>query len=303
MTALSKQTIDRTLRRALSRRTYDSLKGAYYGARVITRTNPGRGHTLPDFLIIGGAKCVTTSLHGWLVEHPSVARTEKEIHFFNINYYHGADWYRTHFPKESERAEFVRREGRPLLAGEGTPTYMAHYWTSERAAKLVPEAKLIVCLRDPIDRAYSQYHHFRRRGTEPIETFEEAIAAEPERLSGEHERQLRDRHFHSWKLHRWGYLFASRYDEQVERWLRFFPREQFLFLDFAEVSSAPQRALDRVHAFLGLPDHSYELFPKLNANSYEPIAAETRARLEEYFRPHNERLQEITGIDFGWEAS
>src|SRR5438477_137591 len=80
--------------------------------------------------------------------------------------------------------------------------------TPQRVAKLLPEVKLIIRVRDPVDRAHSQYHYYRRRGTEPLETFEEAVTAEEERLRGERERQIRDPHFHSWRVYRWGYLHS-----------------------------------------------------------------------------------------------
>jgi Sulfotransferase domain len=284
----------------LSPRTYDMANGVYYAARMLARRNPGRGRLLPDFLIVGSTKCGTTSMHGWLIEHPFVAPTKKEVHFFNMNYYRRADWYRCNFPYARERDAFAAEHGRPFISGEATASYLAHYWTPRRAAKLVPNARLIVCLRDPADRSYSQYHYFRRRGSEPLQTFEEAIASEEERLRGEEPREISDPHYQSWRVFRWGYLRTSRYAEHLERWLEVFPREQFLFLKFDEVVAAPERVLERIHEHLGLPPHRNGDLPTLNAGSYEPMAQETRARLREYFRPHDERLYELTGIDFGW---
>jgi hypothetical protein len=297
---INRHTIDARIRRAVPRAAYDSLKGAFYSGRKLARRNPGRGRVLPDFLIVGSTKCGTTSMHGWLVEHPFVAPTKKEIHFFNMNYGRRADWYRSYFPYASDRDAFAAEHGRPFISGEATASYLAHYWTPTRAAKLVPNARLIVCLRDPADRSYSQYHYFRRRGSEPLESFEEAIADEEERLRGEEEREIEDPSHHSWRVYRWGYLRTSRYAEHLERWLEVFPREQFLFLKFEDVVAAPERALEQIHEHLGLPQHSNGELPTLNAGSYEPMAEETRARLREYFGPHNERLRELTGIDFGW---
>lgn len=301
MQRINRHTIDERIRRTVPRSAYDSIKGVYYAARTLARRNPGRGRLLPDFLIIGSTKCGTTSLHGWLADHPLVADTKKEIHFFNMNYYRGADWYRCHFPHQRERDQFAREHGRPFLTGEGTASYLAHCRTPQRAAELVPDARLIVCMRNPVDRAYSQYHYFRRRGSEPLQSFEEAIASEEERLRGEEARELANPHFHSWRVFRWGYLRTGRYAEHLERWFDVFPREQFLFIGFEqELVRSPQRALGRVHEHLGLPPHEDAELPTLNAGSYEPLPELTRARLDEYFRPHNQRLYELTGIDFGW---
>jgi hypothetical protein len=297
------ESLDWRIQQVLPKPAYDSAKGLYYPLKRLAGRNPGRGRLLPDFLIIGSTKCGTTSLHGWLTEHPFVAATKKEVHFFNLNYYRRPDWYRTYFPLQTERDEFEREHGRPFLVGEATASYMGHYWTPGRAAKLLPDAKLIVSLRDPIDRAYSQFHYFVRRGDEKLGSFEEAIAKESERLEPELARMKADRHYNSWPLHFASYLMFSRYVEQLERWFAVFPREQFLFVDFdKEVCVAPQQVLDTIYDYLGLTPYRNAAVPTLNAGTYEPMAAETRARLVEYFRPYNARLYELTGTDFGWPS-
>jgi hypothetical protein len=88
----------------------------------------------------------------------------------------------------------------------------------------------------------------------------------------------------------------------VERWRQFFPREQFLFLRFEDLAARPQDLLDSVYEFLGLPGHRLAEFPKRNAGRYEAMKPETRAALTEYFRPHNERLAALTGIDWRWDS-
>jgi hypothetical protein len=296
-----KNRVDERLRQVLPRPTYHSARGMYYGARKLARRNPGRGRVLPDFLIIGSTKCGTTSLHDWLIRHPLVAPTNKEIDFFNLGWYRGPDWYRCYFPLDRDCEAFASQHGRRPLVGEASANYLAHYWTPQRVAKLVPEARLIVSLRDPVDRAYSHYQMIRRRGTEPLDTFEEAIASEEGRLRGDEEREAGDLHYHSWRTSRWGYLRASRYAEQLERWFAVFPRDSFLFLNFhTDIAAQPQRSLDAVHSFLGLPPRRDDDLPVRNAGSYDSLADDTRKRLTDYFRPHNGRLYELTGIDFGW---
>ncbi len=300
---IDKSDIDRRIRRAVKPATYDNAKRVYYGARTLAGRNPGRGRVLPDFLVVGSTKCGTTSLHGWLTAHPYVAETKKEIHFFNQNYYRGTDWYRCYFPRAEEGERFRAEHGRDRLVGEATASYLAHYWTPSRMARLLPEARLIVCLRNPVERAYSQYHYFRRRGTEPLERFSDAVASEEARLKGEEAREINDPHFHSWRVYRWGYTRTSRYAEHLERWLKVFPREQILFLNFdTEFAVDPRGTLARVHDYLGLPPRDTGPLPTLNAGEYEPMDGPTRERLTEYFRPHNRRLYEMTGIDFGWPA-
>jgi Sulfotransferase domain len=266
---------------------------------------PGRGRVLPDYLVIGSPRAGTTSVHGWLEAHPCVAAVQKELLYFNVNYGRGVDWYRSRFPTEDERERCRQERGTALVAGDATASYMLHSLVPARAAELLPQAKLVVCLRDPVDRAYSQFHAGRRRGYEPLDTLAAAVAAEEGRLAGEVERTRADAGYHSRALHVWAYLASSRYAEQLERWYRLFGREQVLLLNFErELTQAPREALARLHAFLGLPPHENAELPVLNMNagSYPPLDEGVRESLVEYFRPHNRRLYELTGIDFGWPA-
>jgi hypothetical protein len=169
---------------------------------------------------------------------------------------------------------------------------------------VLPDVKLIALLRNPVDRAYSHYQFSRRDGAEEYESFEEALAWEEERLRPEWERMAADPRYNSWNFGAWSYLARSRYAEQVERWLGLFPREQFLFLKAEDMFADPQHALDAVHEFLGLPLHRVAAADRLNVSpAYDRLAPDVRDRLDDYFRPHNERLYELIGIDFGWERS
>ena len=298
------------VRDSISQPVYSFLRDRYHGARTLVGRNPGRGRMLPDFIILGAAKSGTTTLYGALSEHPFVRPCiaddayflgTKEIRFFDWGYDRGEDWYRSHFPLESERDEFAREHGRPFLTGEGSPSYISHIWAPERMRKVVPGVKLIASLRNPVDRAYSQFQMSRKEGIEPL-TFEEAVQQEEERLRPAVERMAADPRYISWDFGAWSYLARSRYAEQVERWLAHFPREQILFVKAEDLFGDPQQVFDQVQEFLGLPPHRAGEIARLNPGAYaDSIPPETRARLNEYFRPYNERLYELTGIDFGWE--
>jgi len=298
-------------RRSIPNSVYVSARRRYYDARSLVGLNPGRGRLLPDFIVIGAAKSGTTSLYGALADHPFVVpcttsdphfQNTKEIHFFSSGFQRGEDWYRSHFPLESARREFAAEHGRPFLTGEASPSYMSSFWAPGRIRQLLPEVKFLAVLRNPVDRAYSQFQMSRRQGIEPLESFEEATAAEEERLRPELARLAADPHYNSPDFGRWSYLARSRYAEQFERWLELFPREQFLAFSAEDLLGDPTNTLDVVHDFLGLPAHRHEAPPRLHTGGdYDPLAPDARARLAEYFRPHNERLYELIGIDFGWE--
>jgi len=287
-----------SVRDAFPRPVYEVAVGRGYGGlRKAARRNPGRGRLLPDFLLIGGAKCGTTSLYDWLSTHPKILpASEKEVHFFDYNFFRGEDWYRSHFARSGDAIG--------CITGEGSVSYLSHRWAPARAARVVPHAKLILVLRNPVDRAYSQYQMSRWEGLETCESFEEAIAWEDERLRPELDRIERDPRYNSLEFGVWSYLARGRYAEHLERWLEHFPRRQFLFLRAEDMFADAYATLERIAEFLGVPPHRPEqLSHLLDGGKYAPMLEETRERLTAYFRPHNERLQELTEIDFGWDGS
>jgi hypothetical protein len=294
--------LDAKARRRLPMPVYRSLVGRYHSLRTLNNRRTG-GRLLPDFVIIGAAKAGTTSLFDWLSEHPFIAPAcQKEVHYFDYNYFRGEGWYRKHFPRREERAHFATEHGRPFITGEASPSYLSHHWVPERLARLLPNARLLVALRNPIDRAYSQYQMSRRENEEPLESFAEALMVEERRLAPERARMLANRWYNSWPIGCWSYLMRGRYAEQVRRWMEFFPREQFHFVALEQLSENPRQTLAAVHDFLGVPAHEYPaLSPRHVAPHYDSIGSEERATLREYFRPHNERLYELVGTDFGWE--
>jgi hypothetical protein len=294
--------LDYKLRQLLPKPVYRTTVRTYYHGRNHVDRALGRGRLLPDFVIIGAVKAGTTSLYSWLCQHPLVApASRKEVNYFDYNYYRGEGWYRRHFPLACDRELFAAEHGRSFLTGEASPAYMSHDWAPDRLARGLPGAKLLVTLRNPVDRAYSQFQMSRREGEEPLHSFAQAVAAEDERLEPELARARVDRRYKSWPIGCWSYKLRSRYAEQLERWFELLPREQFHILTLEELSSQPQETLDAIHEFLSLPPHRYSGLKAQRVGAYDPIEPEVRAELSEYFRPLNERLYELVGRDLGWE--
>jgi hypothetical protein len=255
---------------------------------------PGAG-TMPDFVIIGAQKCGTTFLYHLLGQHPYVALgAKKEVHYFDHHFSNkGSGWYRSHFPSP------MWKGGRRSITGESTPYYLFHPHAAWRMARVVPGARLIVLLRNPVDRAYSHYHQEARRGYELL-TFEEAIEAEEARLRGERDRMLADGHYASFNHQYFSYLTRGLYVDQLTEWSRFYDDEQMLVLKSEDLFAQPSDALGSVLDFLGLPGYEpADLDPCLEGH-YPPMDPATRRRLEDFFEPHNQRLYEYLGVDFGW---
>ena len=250
------------------------------------------GRPLPDFLILGAQKAGTTALYAYLRRHPAITGPSwKEVSYFDRHYARGEAWYRGNFPN--------RARTRGKLVGEASPSYLFHPLGPRRVRELVPEARLVALVRNPIDRALSHYNHEVALGRESL-SFEEALAAEEERLRGEEERLVADPRYFSraWWSHT--YQARGRYADQLERWLELFPREQLLIVPSEELLAEPERAHARVLEFLGAPAHRLESYPRVFERQYEPMSPETRARLAEEFAGPNRRLYELLGRDLGW---
>lgn len=269
-----------------------------YTVRHIGRMGTARMRTLPDFVIIGAQKGGTTFLYQLLAQHPHVKPAFlKEVHYFDLNFERGENWYRSQFPSQL-------RKDRKYVTGEASPYYLFHPHAPRRAAEVIPEAKLIVLLRNPVDRAYSHYNHQVKRvkgaGHETL-TFEGAIEAEEERLDGELEKLLHDEHYDSFNYRRYSYLSRGAYVDQLFAWSGFFDRSQMLVLRSEDLFDGTREALKSILDFLEIPDWEPKTpVPIPNKREYTDLSPATRRQLDEYFRPYNQRLYEYLGVDFGW---
>lgn len=261
-------------------------------------TSPLR--VLPNFLIIGGKKCGTTSLYSYLTAHPDVfPASQKELYYFHTCYHLGIHWYKSYFPTVFTKA-LHRLRGRPFFTGEATPDYLLFPSVAERVQRVIPDVRLIAILRNPIDRAYSYYNHNRRAGLEAC-TFDEAVDQEEERLAGTVSNELPTDPAKKFRVEQFSYKTRGLYADQLKAWGERFPREQLLVLSTEELQAHPEDTLRQALDHLGLPYHAPAEFKKLNAAPYPDMEPATRRKLSAFFRPHNERLYEFLGRDLGWD--
>ncbi len=255
----------------------------------------------------------TSSLNSYLRDHPEVVVSRpKEVHYFDVNFDLGEEWYLSHF-EGSERARAV---------GEATPDYVYDLEAAGRIAAVIPEARILLLLRDPAERAYSHYWHNVAVGKETL-GFEEALASEPERIAASGE----DRAAYS-------YVDRGRYGPQLERLLDAIPPEQVLAQTFDELTTDPVSVFRRTCTFIGVdPDHeppslgeqvnaftryrspagrnAAKVLPKrlrdavarvnrVESSEYEPLTTATREGVQDLIGDSNRDIPAMVGIAASW---
>jgi len=250
----------------------------------------------PDFLVVGTQKGGTTSLFKYLIQHSQVLSSfRKEVKFFDSNFFRGYSWYRAHFPLKSKlRAAHA-------ITGEASPYYMYHPTAPERIKSALPSVKIIAILRNPVERAYSHYQHMVRVGREDL-SFEQAIAKESERISGEAEKIAADPTYPQYRHIQYSYLERGRYVEQVQKLYGLFPRENILILKSEDLYGQPADVMKTAFGFLGLAPNengNYKVFKQGDyKDDMDPVI---RRKLVEYFRPYNQRLYDFLDMKFDWD--
>ena len=262
---------------------------------------------LPDFLVIGAKRGGSTSLYRNLVRTPGVlplfprAADVKGTYFFDVEYDRGERWYRSHFPSTVIRDEAAVRG--PVVTGEASPYYLSHPHAAARARLLVPDARIVVVLREPVARAHSHYQERVRQGIETLPTFAEAVEAEAERLAGEVEHMVEDPAYVSWNHLNFGYLAQSDYALGLRRWLAAFPAEQVLVLRSEDLYADDTAVLARVRGFLGLEARSPTATKQWNRTGSSDLDAGLGHELTARLAPSVTALEDLLGWPAGtWSA-
>lgn len=247
--------------------------------------------SLPHFIIAGVQKGGTTSLYAYLDQHPEMYLSRpKEVHFFDDQFQKGMRYYRRHFP--------FAKSG--MLTGEASPYYIFHPHAPDRINEHIPDVKIIVVFRNPIMRAYSHFHMQRRAGKEHLATFEEAIAAEGERLKGEREKMLQNAEYNSVNYKKYSYAARGMYYEQARHLLDVFGENRVLFLKSEQLLEAPREQLEKVYRFLGIAQEFPASLKKKHVGDYPAINEATMRHLKEAYREDQEKLSALLGSEFSW---
>ena len=247
---------------------------AYIDLVTKKREKRWRERALPDFIIIGGMKCGTSSLFNYLGQHPQLfGSSYKELRYFSHDEYYskGEKWYRSHFP-------IMKKLPDGSLTFEASPDYLASPETPERMEKLVPNIKIIALLRNPTERAISHYFHSIKKGWRQDEILN-AMKVED-------------------------IIFKQRglYKRQLERYYKLFPSENILVIGSEIFFENPVEMLKEVYSFLGVdPDIEIsDLSPKQVGFNREPVDTAVHEYLDDYYKTFNQELFDFIGRDFEW---
>ncbi|MDJ0554120.1 MAG: tetratricopeptide repeat protein [Microcoleaceae cyanobacterium MO_207.B10] len=249
----------------------------------------------PSFLIISPGRCGSTSLYNYLVQHPQVIPAiRKEIGFLTHQPYNkNHQVYNAQFPPLPNDKNFITGE-----AGTG-------YWMNypgERIKSYFPHIKLIIMMRNPVERAISHYKSAVKVGREK-RSLEEVIDAHLGALS-DLDRVFINNKVQNWKQVRPGYFLRGLYIYFIGKWLSLFPRENLLFLKSEDLFDSPDSTMLKIINFLNLPEYSllkYENYNASSQNYLSQISGTQRQLISDFFRPHNQKLEEYLGISFNWK--
>lgn len=247
---------------------------------------------LPQFVIVGAQRCGTTSLYRDLSGHPQVREPlGKELQYFTLFHRRSLDWYRGHFP--------VLEPGQQTF--EASPYYLFHPHAAARMGAALPTTRFVVLVRDPVERAFSHYLHTLRTGDEPL-GFEEAVAAEPQRMRRAEERGLDSAAGHD-LLRQYSYLGRGMYGEQLNRMLSVIPLERVHVMRSEELHVDPDRHFAGLLEFLGLEPFTPDRFARHSRRrpgqrtAIDPVV---RDMLRERFTDDGRLLQRMLGWNELW---
>ena len=245
---------------------------------------------LPKVICIGAQRCGTTTLAKFLRSHPDcVPAMRKECHYFDTNMCEAntLNKYRAYFPTVSEMSECSEN----AFTFDVTPAYLLFEKVAENLAKLIPEAKLLILMRDPTRRAISQCHHARRRTEEKFQkSLEDQIDAELKLEANDPNHPITYDNF----------LSRGHYLDQIKYYEARFPREQLMYVCSEHYYAEPQIWIDRIADFFEIPRWAIDPANRSKINPYEKPTPELLRKLDDYFAPRNEALFEHLGQHFPW---
>lgn len=255
----------------------------------------------PSFVLAGAQRCGTTSLFRALIDHPAILQPvhHKGINYFDVGYQHGWSWYQGHFPLRAWASLQATRAGEEIVTFDASGYYVYHPHAADRFAQDLPDVKVLVMLRDPVERAFSAYRHELARGFE-TETFERALELEDERVETEFQRMLDEPTYNSFSHRHHSYRRRGQYAEQLTRLIDRVGVDRLLVVESHDFFSQPEREYARITQFLGLRSHLPSSFDRWNGRPGSGMSDATRETLTAAYRVHDEALEAVIGGVPSW---
>lgn len=268
---------------------YNILQRRFHGI-----TSPLR--VLPDFIVIGAKRCGTTSLYYYLSEHPCIKRSSHDhLGFFDDNFHLGLQFYRSFFSTIFEK-KYVESKKRKRLTYDVTSTYIYDPIAADHIFNVLSHVKIIAILRNPVDRAYSEYSENENSLKTGI-TFEDAIKKEIEML----ERERTENNDYTASTMQKSFLAKGFYAAQLKVWFKLFPKENILILFTEDFANDPNYVFNTIFKFLNLESFSIDNPKRLQKGIYSELNSDTRAKLVEFYKLRNLQLYDMIGRNLGWE--
>ena len=274
--------------------SYNRFYHLFFKRHFFGITSPFR--VLPNFFVIGAGRTGTTSLFHYLFQHPSITKSAyDELGFFDVNYHLGLNWYRSLFPSVVTKI-FVKLKTKAFLTYDVTPSYVRRPWVAKRIHDMFPSTKLIVVLRNPVDKSYSQYYNSAKRGEN--RTFEQVVKEDMDNIL-KWKTKLKDDNYFATAVEN-SILARGFYAEQLPVWFDLFSKNQIMIIQSEKLSSDTKNVMNDVFQFLGLPIFDIPNTKKVNVSQYSKMNPETRELLINFFKPYNEKLFGLLGKKFNW---
>ncbi len=286
-----------TLRSAVPSGLHDASRRAYVSFGAMTAS----ARLEPSFIMVGASRSGTTSLFRALASHPTILRptVNKGVRYFDLNATRTRAWYLGHFPLRRTAAMRTRHVGAPVTF-EASGYYSFHPFAVPRIAQMMPDVKLIVMFRDPVERAHSAWKHELARGFE-WEPFERALELEDERLRGEVDRMAHDPAYESFSHRHHSHRSRGEYADQLQRMVDHLSPEQVHVILSESFFSDPGKEFARLLDFLELPQAQPSSFGQHNAEPRAPMSVSVRRRLEDHYAPFNDRLERLLDQPLRWD--
>lgn len=267
------------------------FKRHFYGLTNIFRV-------LPDFFVIGPGRTGTTSLYHYLDQHPSLSKSAyDELGFFDVNFHLGLHWYRSLFPSIFTKYR-IKSKTNFFMTYDVSPSYVRRPWNARRIKNLFPNTKLIVVLRNPVDKTFSHYKLLSKT-IGKVQPFEEIIKEEINNISKWNVDSKDDNYFAT-KVEK-SILARGFYAEQLSIWFELFSKNQILIVSSEKLLSDTKNTMNDIFQFLNLPQFEIPNTEKVNVSPPSKMNPDTRKLLIDYFKPYNKILYEFLNMTFNWD--